>query len=116
MDQKRTTSGRAAESVSSDRKGHPERKAKPEPPEPPALPEQPGPKDRPEQAGQLSSFGADGAPAEYRFTGQERAYFARLQAQIQQQLGASIALICSQNALDGQWQVSPDGNGLIKVG
>ena len=71
-----------------------------------------GPQALPERAAAPSSFGAD----HYPFSAKERAYFERLQMQFQAQLGAAIALLCTQNDLSGQWQIAPDGSGLMKVG
>lgn len=58
-------------------------------------------------------------PDEYLFTDRERLFFEQpikdlniVTFRLQQATG----LICTQQGLEGSWQIKPDGSGLIKVG
>jgi hypothetical protein len=48
----------------------------------------------------------------YEFTPQERMYFERLQQDFNASVSAGIRLIMTQQDLQGQWRVKPDGSGL----
>lgn len=52
---------------------------------------------------------------DYTFADRERVYFERLQMNFNTSVNAGINMICTQNALEGQWRIKQDLSGLERA-